>query len=194
MGLFDDFDIDMDDVKAASFDFEDGSYEFEISEARVQNGSKKKEDDTFFIISYSLNDGVDGTYNEWFTIAQDGEVTQRAKQSLSFLKARLIDLGLEAASLNELDPEDLEGTRGTLQLKTTKSAKGEFQNVRNVKVGESEEADEPEESDAEIKKRVQAKQADRATTAKTATVKKPATTKRAAKPVADDEDDDNPFG
>lgn len=212
MGLFDDFDIDMDDVKAASFDFEDGTYEFTISEASVRNGTKKKPDDTFFVISYNLDEA--GTYQEWFTVAQDGEVTQRAKQSLSFLKARLIDLGLEPASLNDLDPEDLEGIQGVLQLKTTKNAKGEFQNVRNVRVVEGGVSDEPsdydedsepevakvatrkkaaarEDSDAEIKQRVAAKRAAREKAEAPAST----TRKRAAKPpVEDDEDEENPFG
>ena len=119
MGLFDDFDIDMDEVKAAGgFDFEDGHYEFEISEALIQNGTKNDPDDTKFIIKYDMDEA--GTYWEWFTIAVDGDSDHpKAKQSLGFLKNRLIDLGFQASALNDLDPEDLEGIVGTLELKTT---------------------------------------------------------------------------
>lgn len=207
MGLFDDFDIDMDEVKAAGgFDFEDGHYDFEISEALTQNGTKNDPDDTKFIIKYDLNDGEAGTYWEWFTIAVDGDPTaKKAKDSLGFLKGRLQDLGFEAAALNDLDPDDLEGIVGTLELRTT-SGKGKnsdrtFQNVRNVKVLTDEvddaedESEEPVETDAEIKKRVQAKQAERAkatarTAAKTVTKAAP---KRTARAAADEAEEENPF-
>lgn len=213
MGLFDDFDIDMDEVKAAGgFDFEDGHYEFEISEALIQNGTKNDPDDTKFIIKYDMDEA--GTYWEWFTIAVDGDSDHpKAKQSLGFLKNRLIDLGFQASALNDLDPEDLEGIVGTLELKTTsgkgKNAGREYQNVRNVKVAKDEEPEEEpkaapkrtarskaaaepeEESVEEIKARVAAKQAAHEAEA-TPTVKK-ATSKRPVKPVEDDEDDENPF-
>ena len=224
MGLFDDFDIDMDEVKAAGgFDFEDGHYDFEISEALIQNGTKNDPDDTKFIIKYDMDEA--GTYWEWFTVAVDGDPEHpKAKQSLGFLKNRLIDLGFTASALNDLEPEDLEGIVGTLELRTTsgkgKNAGNKYQNVRNVKVAveeeepepepkkpvrrrpaakpapepEPDEDDEPEESDAEIKKRVAAKQAARAIGTKTATVRKAAPTKRSAKPAEDDEDEENPFG
>lgn len=202
MGLFDDFDIDMDEVKAAgSFDFEDGHYSFEVSEALVQQGTKNDPDDTKFIIKYDLNDGEAGTYWEWFTIAVDGDSeAAKAKQSLSFLKNRLLDLGIPASELNTIDPEDLEGITGTLELKTTsgkgKNAANTYQNVRNVKVGKAEPTEEPDEEDedttAAIKKRVAAKRAAREAAAK-APAKKPAA-KRPARPAADEEDEDNPFG
>ena len=148
MGLFDDFDIDMDEVKAAGgFDFEDGNYDFEISEALIQNGTKNDPDDTKFIIKYDMDEA--GTYWEWFTIAVDGDPTaKKAEQSLGFLKSRLVDLGFSPSALNDLDPEDLEGIVGSLQLLTTsgkgKNAANKYQNVRNVKVAVEEEEPEPE--------------------------------------------------
>ena len=148
MGLFDDFDIDMDEVKAAGgFDFEDGNYDFEISEALIQNGTKNDPDDTKFIIKYDMDEA--GTYWEWFTIAVDGNPTaKKAEQSLGFLKSRLVDLGFSPSALNDLDPEDLEGIVGSLQLLTTsgkgKNAANKYQNVRNVKVAVEEEEPEPE--------------------------------------------------
>ena len=148
MGLFDDFDIDMDEVKAAGgFEFEDGHYDFEISEALIQNGTKNDPDDTKFIIKYDMDEA--GTYWEWFTIAVDGDPTaKKAEQSLGFLKSRLVDLGFSPSALNDLDPEDLEGIVGSLQLLTTsgkgKNAANKYQNVRNVKVAVEEEEPEPE--------------------------------------------------
>lgn len=192
MGLFDDFDIDMDDVKAGFSNPDDGLYEFEITEAHTQNGTKKNPDDTFFVINYSLDEA--GSKQEWFTIAQDGEVTDRAKQSLGFLKSRLIDLGFSASALNDLDPDDLEGIRGTLKLVTTKNAKGEFQNIKSVKVADDDSAEdeEPEETDEQIKARVAAKRKAReAATEKKAPAKK--TTARKPKPADEDDEDENPF-
>lgn len=216
MGLFDDFDIDMDDVKAAGgFDFEDGFYEWTISEALRQNGTKSKPDTTFFIIKYNLDEA--GTYWEWFTLAEDGDsTTTNAKRSLGYLKSRLAELGIPAAEMNDMEPEDLEGISGTFKLVTTKNAKGTFQNIRNFKVeGAAEEEeeepapkprarrkpaakpapepedegdDEPEESDADIKARVAAKRAAREKAE--APAAKRASRKQA---LADDDEDENPF-
>lgn len=160
MGLFDDFDIDMDEVKAAGgFEFEDGHYDFQISEALIQNGTKNDPDDTKFIIKYDMDEA--GTYWEWFTIAVDGDPEHpKAKQSLGFLKNRLLDLGFQASALNDLNPEDLEGIVGTLELRTTsgkgKNAANKYQNVRNVKVAAPAAAEEAPAPKAAPKRRAAA--------------------------------------
>lgn len=199
MGLFDDYDIDMDEVKeAGGFDFKDGFYDFEISEALKQQGTKNDPDDTKFIIKYDFDE--DGTYWEWFTIAVDGDANHpKAKQSLGYLKARLLDLGIPASQLNELEPEDLEGIRGSLELRTTngkgKNSAKTYQNVRNVKVeGDAPEAvaepvEDTKAADAAAKKRVAARQAARSQAE--APAERPAR-RRAAAPAAD-EDSENPF-
>lgn len=220
MGLFDDFDIDMDEVEeAGGFSFEDGSYDFEIAEALTQNGTKNKPDTTFFIIKYALNDGEAGTYWEWFTVAVDGSSEHaNAKRSLGFLKSRLMDLGFKASELNDIDGEDLEGITGTLQLLTTSgkgaNAANKYQNIRNVKVGEAEaeeapvktepkrrratkpvETDEGDEDLDAIKQRVAAKRAARAKAAEAddeEEAPKPAPRRRRA--AAEDDEEDNPFG
>lgn len=200
MGLFDDFDIDMDEVKAAGgFDFEDGHYTFELSEALKQQGSKNNPDNTYLILKYDLNDGEAGTYWEWFTIAVDGDSEHPdAKRSLGYLKNRLLDLGIPASELNTIEPEDLEGIAGTLELKTTsgkgKNSSNTYQNVRNVKVGAAEKPEEePEqETTAATKQRVAAKRAAREAAAKPAPARKPVA-KRAAPAAEEDTDEDNPF-
>ena len=218
MGLFDDFDIDMDEVEeAGGFSFEDGTYDFEIAEALTQNGTKNKPDTTFFIIKYALNDGEAGTYWEWFTVAVDGSSEHaNAKRSLGFLKSRLMDLGFKASQLNDIDGEDLEGIQGTLQLLTTSgkgaNAANKYQNIRNVKVGEAEaeapvkaepkrratkpvETDEEDEDLDAIKQRVAAKRAARAKAAPEddeEEAPKPAPRRRRA--ATEDDEEDNPFG
>ena len=38
MGIFDDYGVDPDEIKEASFDTPDGTYRFEISEAEISAG------------------------------------------------------------------------------------------------------------------------------------------------------------
>jgi hypothetical protein len=207
MGLFDDFDIDMDEVKeAGGFTFDDGTYDFVISEALTQNGTKTHPDNTNFIIKYDFDEN--GVYWEWFTIAVGGDPTApRAVTGLSFLKRRLQDLGFQASELNDIEPEDLEGISGALTIATKqgrgKNAGNAYQNVTKVVVsdadGEIEKAPEPvvdtKAADAAAKRRVAARQAERAKAeepAPAAPARRPRRT--AAAPVAEDEgDEDNPF-
>ncbi len=219
MGLFDDFDIDMDEVEeAGGFSFEDGSYDFEIAEALTQNGTKNKPDTTFFIIKYALNDGEAGTYWEWYTVAVDGSSEHaNAKRSLGFLKSRLMDLGFKASQLNDIDGEDLEGIQGTLKLVTTSgkgaNAANKYQNVRDVKVGADEpekapvkaetkrrhaakpvEDDEEDEDLDAIKQHVAAKRAARAkATSEDDEEEAPKPAPRRRRAVAEDDEDENPF-
>lgn len=194
MGIFDDYGVDPDEIKEASFDTPDGTYRFEISEAEILDGTKNKPDTTFFIIDYQLEDedgDAAGSTREWFTMAEDGDSeTKRAAQSMGFLKTRLKSLGV--TDLKNFDGSEILGLTGVLQLRSTpgKGAnKGRtYQNVRSVTLDEAEApapkkapakrpAKRPakEESDEAIKARVKAKQAARA----------------AAEP---EDDEDNPFG
>lgn len=187
MGLFDTLGVDMREIPASGFtNPPDDYYEFEISESSIRNGTKKEPNALKFVIEYNL--GEAGTTSEWWTVAEDGEVTAKARKSLGFLKSRLTDLGVDADSF---DPEesDLSGIRGSLQLVTRDG----YQNVRNVTVeGIETEDDEPEEEpdtaaeDAERKKRVAANQAARKAPA---AAKKAPTTRPSAKSV----DEENPF-
>ena len=194
MGIFDDYGVDPDEIKEASFDTPDGTYRFEISEAEILDGTNNKPDTTFFIIDYQLEDedgDAAGSTREWFTMAEDGDSeTKRAAQSMGFLKTRLKSLGV--TDLKNFDGSEILGLTGVLQLRSTpgKGAnKGRtYQNVRSVTLDEAEApapkkapakrpAKRPakEESDEAIKARVKAKQAARA----------------AAEP---EDDEDNPFG
>lgn len=191
MGIFDDYGIDPDEIKESSFDIEDGTYRFEVAEAEILDGSANRPDTTFFIIDYQLEDedgDAAGSTREWFTMAEDGDSeTKRAQQSMGFLKSRLKSLGV--TDLKNFDGSEIVGLTGVLQLKSTpgKGANRDkmYQNVKNVRLDEVEEAPAPvkkvakkagiSKEDAAAKARVKANQA-----------------KRAA--AADDEDDDNPFG
>lgn len=180
MGLFDDLGIDMGEIKEGGFSNpDDGFYDFTISEAGLRNGSSKRPNDTNYVIEYDLDEA--GTKQEWFTVAENGEVTAKALKSLGFLKSRLKDLGVEPDSF---DPEEdsMEGITGTLQLKTGKTG---YQNVSNVVTEEDDEEPEPapEPKKAAAKKPVRAKAVE------------PKKSKAAVEPDEDEDEDedDNPF-
>lgn len=194
MGIFDEFGIDPSAIKESSFDIEDGTYYFEVAEAEIQEGTKNNPDTTMFYIDYQLTDedgDTAGSTRAWYTMAEDGDSeTKRVQQSLSFFKADLKRLGV--TDLANFDGSEIIGRKGVLQLKST-PGKGQnrdkvYQNIRNLRLTEEEEASSPvvkkapaksakAEDDAAIKERVKAKQAARA----------------AAEP-EDEADDENPFG
>jgi hypothetical protein len=64
----------------------------------------------------------------------------------------MIDLGIDRASINDVDRDDLIGLRGTLQLYSTagkgKNAGRMFQNIKNVKVSKASSAPQPAEKKA----------------------------------------------
>lgn len=179
MGIFDDYNIDIEAVKENNFDVADGIYFFTVAEAEVLDGTQNKPDTTFFIIDYQLEDedgDAAGQKREWFTLAEDGDSsTKRATQSTSFLKTRLVSLGLKGDALAEFDGSEIVGLTGTLQLKTGPGKNGApgFQNIRNVRVDEAPVAEE------KPKKKVAPKKA---------------AAKKSAPVEEDGDDEDNPFG
>lgn len=181
MGLFDDYNVDIDEVKVNSFDVNDGVYGFEIAEAQTIEGTRNAPDRVSFRIDYQLTDengDAAGQKSDWFTLSEDGDSNSRlAKFGFSNLKKRLLELGLKGSELADFTGEEVLGLTGTLQLKTKRAKNGnDYQNIANVRVDEAEEEEAP------------AKKAP----AKRAPAKKaPA---KAAPAEESGEDDDNPFG
>jgi len=140
-GIFEALGIDMDnEVEEASgfAEFEDGFYQFETSLMDTLNGTSTAPDSLKFIIDFDLYDDEGlplGSKREFFTLFEnEGELTAKAEQSRTFLKRRLVELGL-SSNLNSFRLEQGVGIRGTLQLQTSKG----WQNVRNVKIADTEE-------------------------------------------------------
>ena len=50
MGIFADYDIDIDEVKESNFDVADGPYRFTEADAEVLDGTENKPETTFFLI------------------------------------------------------------------------------------------------------------------------------------------------
>lgn len=184
MGLFESLGVKAEDLPETGFtNPKDGFYNFEISEVVVRQGTKNDPNCTKLTIEYDLDEA--GKTMEWFHLADDGEVTDKARKSLGFLRDRLISLGQDP---DTFDPEEetLVGLRGSLKLATRNG----YQNVRNVEVdNDANEEPSTEDEDAAIKKKVAANRAARAAApVKKAPVRKP-------KPVEteDSDDEENPF-
>lgn len=133
MGILDDFEIDMTDIKeAGDWNVDDGIYEFNLLDVFLKKGTDKHPDTVWVIFKYGLDD--DGTeYQEWFTMPEDPQSpTVKEKQKLGFYKQRLLSLGVAPEDVNTVNSDDLIGTTGVLQLKTTKGKDGkDYQNVDN---------------------------------------------------------------
>lgn len=193
MGLFDQLGVTADDLPETGFtNPKDGYYNFEISEIEKRNGTKKDPNCTKLTIEYDLDEH--GKTMEWFHLADDGEVTEKARKSLGFLRDRLVSLGADPATFDP-DDGDLIGIRGSLQLVTRNG----FQNIRNLsldEVGGSEEDpsdydDGSAKQDAALKAKVAANRAARA--AEDPAPAKRAPVKRTPKAAPAAADEDNPF-
>jgi hypothetical protein len=123
MGLFDDFNINPDEIKAAS-NFsgpDDGSYEWEISEDARRDGTPSKPNYVYITFDYDLDEA--GSFREWFTIGvkdDSGDIDtehEAAKKSLPYLKQRLESLGFDP---HTYEPGDAEGLTGSFRLQTKK--------------------------------------------------------------------------
>ena len=152
MGLLDEYGIDTSEAETPSYDMEDGIYEFTVGDVYVKQGSQKYPDRSWVIIEYLVGD--EGKKNsELFELPADPEnLTDRERQKLGYYVARLMDLGVDRAAVNDVDREDLIGLRGTLTLHSV-AGKGAnagkmFQNIKNVKIAKASEAPQPAQKKA----------------------------------------------
>ena len=152
MGLLDEYGIDTSEAETPSYDMEDGIYEFTVGDVYVKQGSQKYPDRAWVIIEYLVGD-EGKKQSELFELPADPEnLTDRERQKLGYYVARLMDLGVDRAAVNDVDREDLIGLRGTLQLYSS-AGKGAnagkmFQNIKNVKIATASEAPQPAQKKA----------------------------------------------
>jgi hypothetical protein len=135
VSFLEEFGIDESDVvEPTGFDVKpkDDTYEFTISKAYVDDGSKANPGNKAVRIYYDLGEveysnGKVGHYEamEYFLVKENGQVTEKVLEKMGWLKRRLSDFGLELASF---DPEALVGRTGAVTLKT----KNNYQNVSKV--------------------------------------------------------------
>ena len=152
MGMLDDYGIDTSEIEAPSYDLEDGIYEMTVGDVYVKQGSQAYPDRSWVIIEYLV--GEEGKKkSELFELPADPEnITDNERQKLGYYVARLLDLGVERAAVNDIDRDDLIGLRGTLQLYSNagkgKNAGKMFQNIKNVKITETSAAPQPAQKKA----------------------------------------------
>ena len=152
MGLLDEYGIDTSEAETPSYDMEDGIYEFTVGDVYVKQGSQKYPDRSWVIIEYLVGD-EGKKQSELFELPADPEnLTDRERQKLGYYVARLMDLGVDRAAVNDVDREDLIGLRGTLQLYSSAGKRANagkmFQNVKNVKIAKASEAPQPAQKKA----------------------------------------------
>ena len=152
MGLLDEYGIDTSEAETPSYDMEDGIYEFTVGDVYVKQGSQKYPDRAWVIVEYLVGD-EGKKQSELFELPADPEnLTDRERQKLGYYVARLMDLGVDRAAVNDVDREDLIGLRGTLQLYSS-AGKGAnagkmFQNIKNVKIAKASAAPQPAQKTA----------------------------------------------
>lgn len=150
MGFLDDFGIKSDDVTAPIYERKlpaAGHHLFEIGDAAVRKGTKNKPQDIMFLIEYQLSDAdgdPTGSSSEWFTMKQNGEVTEYCSQQLGYLDLRAKNLGFKDG-LNdpEFSAENIIGIRGKLEIVHNKgkgaNSDRTYANVKNVTEFEDDE-------------------------------------------------------
>jgi hypothetical protein len=136
-GLLEEYGIDVTNVEAPEYGGNpaDDIYEFTLGDVYIQEGSKNHPDKSWVIFKYLIGDqGKD--YSELFSLPKDPtNPTDQEANRLGYYKQRLVSLGVAPEDVNSVGREDLVGTRGTFELRTTKGKDGkEYQNIRNFKV------------------------------------------------------------
>lgn len=142
-GLLEEFGVNLDDVPTDPSAVESGWWDFQVADLYVLKGTKNKPDNSWVIIQYSLGD--DGqAKDEWFGMPLDqSSPTPNEVKIQSMLKRRLMDLGLDEASVAAFEAEDVIGARGRLEVYDNKG----YQNIKNVQLAEAEGAPAPEAED-----------------------------------------------
>lgn len=132
MGLFG--DLDVESAADDPFKVEPGVYEATVTDVAVgptKDGSKTGMT-IIFTISPTDEDNAGKTVREWKQIpmpADPKKLSADDKRAMSFLKSRLLDLGIPETRVNDVLPEDLIGKEVTI---TVKQGKNDFMNVSRV--------------------------------------------------------------
>lgn len=204
MSFFDEYDVDVDEIEEVSFkNAPDGAHEFEI--IKIDNWESADGDRKSLRYHYRLDDDPKLTYTEWFSVPNDDRdnvESDEVKRGMSYLKSRLLSLGLNARTAG---PEDVESKTGSLILVTTKKKDKEYQNIKagSLKVdGGAEEKPAPaaKKAPARTRKPAAAKPApevpedDAPEAAETAPVKAAAAKDKGRPAVVEEDDEDyDPF-
>lgn len=132
MGLFGDLDINS--VSDDPFDLPVDKYEAVVSKVEIKSNHTSKNNPesvptTYLVISYTITDGaaesaIGQTVQDWFRIPKDmndSRGKQSATQALSWIKRRLLMLGVPESRVDSVSPDDLVGIEVYLDVNKSKN-------------------------------------------------------------------------
>lgn len=135
-GFLNDLGVNWDEVSTDNSPV-DGTHRCFVVKSEVRT---KKDGSKSWVFSYKVAEGepqAGKVKDEWRPIpnVRDGKfVTEKDATNASWLKQRLISLGVPESRVGTVTPADVQGTEVYITLKTTTNNSGTFQNVTNVKL------------------------------------------------------------
>jgi hypothetical protein len=123
-------DIGLDSVEADPNYIPDGMYKATIVKSEIQG--KKSGDGNNWIITYAIQEGAQASkqQSEWFDLNPSGDNEALKK---SFLKKRVVGLGVPESKINEVDPTYFIGQKCVVSIKH----KNGYQNVSDVRLADA---------------------------------------------------------
>jgi len=139
-------DLDLESAADDPFAVKAGTYRATITEVSRKDGDEdadtvEKRWDAI-IFTYVIdddgdedNEAVGMPVQEWFRVPPKEDTSAKAKQKRSFLKKRMLGLGVPAEAMNTTRPTDLVDTEVVLKLKRT----GDYTNVASATLPQDDE-------------------------------------------------------
>jgi hypothetical protein len=126
-------DLDLESAQDDPFAIPDNSYVAYLTDVRV--GPTKNGDKVGMTMEYTIDEGPHSSkkISEWKQIPQPVDpknLTDEEMRAMSFIKQRMLSLGVPAEKINEVKPDDLIGTKVVVAVKN----KGGYTNVRSIQV------------------------------------------------------------
>jgi len=149
-GFLNDIPVDnWDDIPDATFDIDDGTYKGYITNAQIL-GTKDEPNAKYLVVTYKVTEPekskmVGKEKQEWKRIsppkgwnhenpeANSDDLIKKREQNLSFLKTRLVSLGVPTSRFKSLKGSDLMGLKVIFTLATKKG----YQNFTKVELDQT---------------------------------------------------------
>lgn len=131
-------ELDVESANDDPFQIPDNTYRATVTDAKV--GPTNNGDKVGLTIVYTINsdDEHDGkSVSEWKHIPTPNDpknLTPEESKAASFLKQRMLSLGIPAERINSVTPDDLKAREVYITTKTTTSNDRIYTNVRKVVV------------------------------------------------------------
>lgn len=124
-------DIDATNIPELQTSNPAGTFEFVLTSVRTEVGSKNNPDYNFLVFTFESEDlPFAQKEKKWVPTREQFQSDPKARQAASFLKERLLSLGVPVERLNDVRAEHLEGIRGVMTLYADK----DFTRIRTIQV------------------------------------------------------------